>query len=113
MRHELIKISTCKKARTLVDPATESAEQTRNPVSSRSAPCIFNVPSDSTWKWPYAFPANINTWEPSFVQKTEGEGFPLVRQENVAIPFNPTVWFMGTFTNEGGAVKSYCNFLIV
>lgn len=50
---------------------------------------------------------NLGTWSPSFVQNTDGGGFPVAEHSNLAMPFSPTLWSRGVFRNKGRAVNKH------
>lgn len=101
---------TWRKALTLVDPATLRAEQTRNPASSRCTPWILSVPWEFTCMWPYDVSGNINSWEPSLFQNTEGGGLPVAAQWNSTTPLSPTFWSFGVSIKVGGAARKCLRF---
>lgn len=53
----------------------------------------------------YVMLGNISVGEPSFVQNTDGVGFPDAEHSNVAMPFSDTVAVWGRVVNVGGAVE--------
>ena len=66
---------------------------------------MVRVPSSLTNICPCVVPANINSWLPSLVQKTEGGGFPVAWHSNLAMPFMPTLWSLGLTRKLGCAVE--------
>ena len=66
---------------------------------------MVRVPSSLTNICPCVVPANINSWLPSLVQKTEGGGFPVAWHSNLAMPFMPTLWSLGLTRKLGCAAE--------